>query len=213
MHAPAHVCRSVYRLHKNLRLAWAGRQPKTADELNPGDFAIVQLYHVLDAGSPDFPKTYRSFWDTEDKLNIHGELSPIKIDRGPVFNRKGGLTRDWDTTTRTPIFVALLNESFDTSREEVLSGQIIYKLEGWLGPLKERIYNRAKAMGKDLASMAREKSLEAGDFLWYQANLPNATKPVVPREQWKHDLAKAETDLAKTRRDLENYYMPPGMSV
>ena len=91
MYAPAHICKALWRIHPWLRFAWAGK-PTVGEELNPGSFAVVQLYHIQDAGKPDEEATYKKFWHVENHLDETNDLRCGRIDRGPIFNKDGGTT-------------------------------------------------------------------------------------------------------------------------
>ena len=84
MHPPSSVCESLYRLHKWARLGWVGEDRKgPADDLNKGSFALLQLYHQLDA-----------------KETFYGDPWG---DRGPVFGRS------YDRLMRVPIMLTLVS--------------------------------------------------------------------------------------------------------
>ena len=107
MHPPSWVCRRLHQLHPQLRLAWAGRQRQHDDELNPGSFALVQLYHVQDTGRVDNPTTFRLLWDVDPLVGEDGETTMVKADRGPVFSKNGTTHRDWDNLSRAVSYTHL----------------------------------------------------------------------------------------------------------
>ena len=83
MEAPRHVTEALYRVHKQARLGWVGREKGSPEELNPGSFALIQLYHARDAS-----KTY------------YGDLWN---DRGPISGRP------YDRLQRIPILLHLVS--------------------------------------------------------------------------------------------------------
>jgi hypothetical protein len=78
MHPPKHICDELERVHKWARLGWQGREKKGPDDLNPGQFVVLQLYHQRDAA-----QTLLQHWNN----------------RGPVFGTK------FDPLQRVPIMV------------------------------------------------------------------------------------------------------------
>lgn len=84
MHAPDHICEALYRLHPQVRLGWVGADRLSPDEdLNKGQFALLQLYHARDAART----FYGDPWG----------------DRGPVFGRP------YDRLMRVPIMLHLVH--------------------------------------------------------------------------------------------------------
>lgn len=84
MEAPRHICEALYKLHQQARLGWVGADRLSPDEdLNKGQFALLQLYHRRDA-----ERTYYG-----DPWN----------DRGPVFGRP------YDRLMRVPIMLHLIH--------------------------------------------------------------------------------------------------------
>ena len=72
MYCPEYICKAVSRLHPQLRMAWAGGERLHADHMNPGSFALVQLYHVSDTGTEDDPATYLARWDVDFVQDVNG---------------------------------------------------------------------------------------------------------------------------------------------
>lgn len=196
MYAPAASCIALYRLHKWLRLAWAGR-PAKPGELNVGDFAVVQLYHVSDVGPPDDPLTYRTLWTHTIAPGSTGEKVLAPIDRGPVFNRLGGTERDWDPLRRVPVFVALLDGSYHypdgtpVRLEDVFSGKFLLAIHAWLRPIQDRIIRNRKQRTLDIRSKAEDLGHEMTDFVWNRSP-QDALVNNRPREDRRFDEAKLD---------------------
>lgn len=190
MHAPPHACKSLYRLHPHLRLAWAGRAPKYPGELNPGSFAIVQLYHIRDVGSPSDPTTYRELWHSTVKADAYMEPERVRIDRGPIFSKEGEVTPDWDKNTRVPIFVMTLDEKYvypdgePFKIEDVQSGKFLGAIRTFLTPIKDRKYAADKAKYRRLKEAARGMSEEMGKQWWWMGQQTGAAK--VSNLAYKH---------------------------
>jgi hypothetical protein len=100
MHAPAHICRALYKVAPELRLAWLGLSYKkrvsgvweTGND-DKGCFAIVQIESMRRVGTPDKPKVPQLMW-------------PFHVDDpGPIFNRNGGTEPDWDMLSEVPLFI------------------------------------------------------------------------------------------------------------
>lgn len=204
MHPPAYVCKALFQLHPQLRLGWAGRERQHKDELNPGSFALIQLYHNRDCGSYDFPTTYREFWDVTPRLDAHGALMNVVSNRGPIFNRWGGGHRDWDPLMRKPIFVTELDPW------SVLSGQFIHDIRGWMTSIVDRVVDSARERGRNLKRRTQDISGQMTDHLWHLANkTDSAYNPVA----WKHMRDEvyqlnAQSEQSGANAPIEDYYMP-----
>lgn len=194
MYPPGAICRQLYSLHPQLRLAWDGRESETSDKLNAGSFALVQLYHVSDAGKRGDETTYFTFWN------------PPGHYMGPVFNKDGGGRRDWDPLFRVPIFVANLKD-FDIPQEYVFDGRILDVVKEWLVPASRRFREAARQAGKNLVNDAEEIAREATDYLWHQANRSDATSVIQAYKHSKEEL-KAWDRQRAAAAELKNYYNP-----
>lgn len=90
MYPPAWVCKKIEEVHPWARLGWQGRERKTADELNAGQFVVLQLYHQRDA-----KRTLLHPWN----------------DQGPIFGSR------FDPLQRVPIMVkSVTNEDVFSGR-------------------------------------------------------------------------------------------------
>jgi len=195
MYVPSTVCKQLFRLHPQLRFAWMGRERQNEEDLNAGDFAVVQLYHIKDAGTPDEPNTFYMHWPRG---------------AGPIYNRNGGSTRDWDPLFRMPILVARLGD-FGISKEEVLSGAVISQLESWIDWEKnKRVVEHRRKMGRDMVSKFDDLAGEMTDYLWHEGN--KASETSINTIPWKDSKKELERSLAKgqqRRHQLEHYYDIP----
>lgn len=211
MHPPGWICSALYRIHPHLRMAWAGRDRIHQEELNPGSFAVVQLYHCSDFGQADKPHTYREGWDLTVKPKPFGEPEFEPIYRGPIFNRWGGCQRDWDPLFRVPVFVATIDEEYSHKDgtpmgiQDVYTGSFLETIRWWLVPIKRRIMEMNREQGKELNQEAEDIGREATDFLWSRAMRPDAGyKPMA----WKHakkELASLDK-LGERTEELSDYY-------
>ena len=207
MYPPSHVCESLHALHLQLRLAWVGRPKKHELELNPGDFALIQLYHISDVGDLNDPSTFRTLWNVQPVLDEHGETQFERIDRGPIFNKHGGTSRDWDPLFRVPVFVATLNEEFGVSIEDILTGRIIERIKLWMRPIVQRVKESAVEQGKDLKRRASDIGHEVAKDVWKEAQKSDAATVIMANKHTKG--AMAEIEQRKQHEDLASYYMPP----
>jgi hypothetical protein len=112
LYPPAAVCRAIYRLHPQLRVGWCGRSPYFEGETNPGAYTICQLYHISDVGSLDEPNTLNELWEIGWTTDEDGRETRARVDRGPLYNRNGGSTRDWDPLFRVPVWMMTLDGSW-----------------------------------------------------------------------------------------------------
>jgi hypothetical protein len=172
--------------------------------LNAGNFAIVQLYHISDTGTYEEPKQYREFWEVMPMLNAHGDVEMVNANRGPIFNRWGGMTRDYDPLFRKPIFSHLIDDPHDVS-----SGKIISDVRYMLGSIVKRVTDSARAKGRQLKTDAEAISSEMTDFLWREANKPDASGPTVAWKHAREDYGKQMDAYYSNKRDLESVFMPP----
>ena len=201
---PAAACRDLYRLHKWLRLAWAGQPPAYEGELNPGNFTVVQLYHNRDAGTYEEPVTFREFWDVTPRIGDNGQVMLKRAYRGPVFNRNGGTARDWDPLFRKAVFV----HSFDNPGD-IFSGRFLVDVKHALVPMARRVIASAVEKGRRVKSQMNDVSGAAADFLWHEANKSSASTVISPWKHNRHDPAVKRLAGDRPKADLADAFMPP----
>ena len=207
MLAPSWLCKAVYRIHPQLRLAWVGRDRKYEDELNAGSFALVQLFHIRDLGLDDASLQYKTRWDIEFVADEWGNSEGTRIRRGPVFSKNGTCTPDWDPLFRKPMYIANL-EDYGIPLSEVLSGEFLGTVKEWLTPIKRRVIESAKEQGKLLKTKAEDIGDEAADFLWREAQRSDATSVIKANKHCKEEMATFEK-AKQAAAQLPSYYMPP----
>ena len=198
LYPPSAVCEQLYRVHKYLRLAWHCRPDKYVGEMNPGDFAIIQLYHIKDAGTQDNPNTYLLHWAEQG------------VSRGPVFSRNGSTFRDWDPLFRVPIYVANLQEHGIT-KEQVFSGEFINTIKFWLRPFRARCEENVNELNRDMKNRIDDIAREKTDYLWSLANRSDADRIIMPYEDARIQMKEWEKDRERTQQSLNRYYAPPGL--
>lgn len=224
MHLPAHLCRSLYRIHPQLRFAWVGREKAYEGELNPGSFAVVQLYHNRDAGTPDYPNTFREFWDVGFIPDMYGAPILGPVSRGPIFSRNGSLRRDWDPLQRSPMLISVLDgykpqdefveEDGDAnfSHYDVFSGRVLLTIRQWLLSPYARFVHSAKQKGKEFRSKVQNIAHEASSELWADANKSDTTSVTLAKKHQKDDLGVQQLNAWKDRggsASIEESFMPP----
>lgn len=217
MHAPAQACRDLYRVHKWLRLAWLGRERRHADELNSGSFAIVQLMHNSDAGTPAVPLVFEEFWDTAWFLR-EGGFAVEGVDRGPIFNRHGGTSRDWDPLFRTPVLIMTIDSAyklpdgspFDTYA--VYNSKFIPGIQHFLTSRKKRLVKQRTGVMHDFERRVDDIGSDSADFLWREAQRPDAaSNPSITIEEKRNAMAVAEARWARRSRTMREHFLPPGI--
>ena len=213
MHPPAWICEALHRVNPQLRLGWAGKEKAHEDELNPGSFALVQLYHVSDVQDLDDPSTFRLTWDHEPYQTDDGVTRLKRVDRGPVFNKAGGLRRDWDSAFRVPIFVATLDEEYGFTIDDVVSGRFLETVRRWLTPIEDRIRASAREKGQELASRTSDVAGEIADAAWFEAKKHDSETVIMANKHCKDDMAAFESGKERAHGQLESYYEPPPMDV
>ena len=201
MHPPSLVCQQLKRVHPHLRLAWVGRPKICEDEVNPGHFAVVQLFARRDVGTDENPKIFQELWHLTSRADNFGASERVRIERGPIFNSLGGTSPDWDPLFRVPVFAMEVTptyrypqlapyegETFCTA--DVFSGKIIGGIEWFLTPIKERINRQNRAFANAAVSESHELAGEMTDFLWSQANKADSTRTEVAYKHAKSDVAR-----------------------
>ena len=209
MHPPGWVCRRLAELHPQLRLGWAGRQRQNDDELNPGSFALVQLYHKQDTGSVDDPTTFRLLWDVDPVVDEHGETTIVRKERGPIFNKNGGTRRDWDSLSRVPVFVATLDESYGMDTSDVLSGRFLESVRLWMTPIERRMRESAREKGRQLAGAIDDVAHEATGDLLKEAQKSDAASVVMADKHARDDIVNLEKRVEAQGKVEDSFELPP----
>jgi len=209
MHPPSWICGALHRIHPQLRLAWHGREKRHENELNPGCFALIQLYHVSDVEEFEDPTTYRLPWVADPVEGSDGATRLKRVNRGPIFNKEGGTRMDWDSAFRVPIFVATLDEAYEISTNDVLTGRFLDTVRRWMIPIKRRIRESAIEAGRNLESKADDVAGEIADAVKFEANKPDASTVIMANKHAKGDMNKLEKRLEKAHGQLADYYAPP----
>lgn len=206
MEAPVHVCKELAVLDPGFRLAWAGRPRREENELNPGGFALVSLAKAQDIGEMSNPLVPNELWEVATRPDRWGKVDTVRIDRGPVFTKKGKPGRDWDPLFWVPVFVAKL-EDYGLDNYAVQAGAIIPLVREWQTSLKKRVQDAADAKGRDLKRAKDDLTREAYKKLMYEANKPGATRQEIA---WKHAKKDVEEFYKRKERNegIENYYDP-----
>lgn len=209
MYAPSFACKSLYGLHKQLRLAWCG--PKKC-------FSVVQLYHIRDVGDIDDPEyCYRELWNVGTRETQPGCYERVKVDRGAIFNRYGSTQLDYDPFTRVPVWVATLNSDYSypdgepiKHPEDVFSGKFMLAMEAWLLPIKERLRIARFKHSRDVISRAEDIGAAITDDVW---NLGKAgtstTNHMLPYKFNKKQIAKNDYFVQTRQERLAKYWALP----
>lgn len=203
MYPPSHVCRALYRLDPQIRLAWLGFKPQYAGHLNPGTFCIVQLWAKDHYGTFEKPNIPSELWNVQPYREQDGSYQSRRIDRGPVFSKNGDPTPDWDLNAYEMVYRMNLKD-FGISTEDVLTGAILDKLERFYRPLKERIEESNRETIRMMKSRAEENGREAGMKLHRALNRHDVRYNIVPYEDQRKELQKLEE--AKQRRDVTEMF-------
>lgn len=174
MQAPPDACRALFRLSDKLRFAWVGFDLN--DGSSSGTFAIIQLMSRQECGTPDDPKVLSDFWDF-DGLGR-------RTHRGTLFDKNGGVTRDFDRDKFFPIVVAILNGEFEyedgspLTERDLHTGKFIEAVRRWAEPIRERKQKADDRLDKDLYTKAHDIGVEFGEHMWHefmQTGAPRST--------------------------------------
>jgi hypothetical protein len=213
----------LYRLHPQLRFAWVGRERAHSDELNAGSFALVQLYHVRDSGTPDYPHSYREFYEVGFAPDTWGAPVLQRIHRGPIFSKDGVPgKRDWDPLVRNPMLISVLDayELQDEDAEpgqlvthyDVFSGRVVNTIRQWLLSPYERYVKSAKAKGRTMRNTVEDIAAEASSELWKSAQKSDQASVTLSKKHAKEDIGVQQLENWKDKggtAPLEDFYMPP----
>lgn len=164
MQAPPDACKALFRRYEHLRIAWVGHPD--LEESNPGDFAIVQLMRPQEAGTPENPRILSDFW--------YADADGNRVDRGTIFDRDGGVKRDWHPD-RVPVIRAMLNETFQYAdgtpihRRDLYTGKFMEAVNFYLTPRQKRIDDSKTALNRELQQAIDDEAAQAYDlFRWEQ---------------------------------------------
>lgn len=212
---PEHVCRNLYRKHKWLRWAWEGRDDLPG--LNPGSFALVQLYHISDSGTYERPQTFRAFWDVEPYENEAGGTSTRRANRGPIFAKDGSTNRDWDPLFRFPIHVITLDEHMEYPWKEkidpiadVYSGKIMHAVDYWLIPQEKRIIKSYEDRRDRVVDKCEEMGAKAADRAWWDSQQTGySARRDIAYKHAKRDII--QQDILNNYDPIAEYLKPPKM--
>lgn len=207
MEPPKQVCRALAEMHPQLRLAWEGKPRQSEDDLNAGNFAIVQLFHRRDCGTPDLPLTFREFWEVGPVMDDSGEVSLGRVTRGPIFSKKGTHTPDWDPKVRSPILIVALNEEFaypwgePLKTEDVYSGKFLLAVDAWLHPFFQRVRTARERAAREWLGKTKDEGREYGNSLWRHAMQADQETVIAP---WKHIRGDVHKFMAKHEKAQEH---------
>lgn len=216
MHPPSDMCKRLWRIHPQLRLAWAGRPPTYQGELNPGSFAVVQLYHISDVGRPGEEHTFRQLWDVDWIADEYGYLKTKRVSRGPIFSKDGLPRKDW-SPLRVPIFVCTIDEAYHDAvtgeplgADDVWSGKFLDSIRHWLMPIKDRVKKSHALRNQEIADEAEETAAEMGDFLLWEANKADQRSDAsMARKFYRDELEAHEQKQQAADERLRNTYRVP----
>lgn len=200
---PSGPCRALYETNKSARYCWVG-QPAKEGELNPGHYGLVQLYPSNLVGDLDEPNIPDELWYIGNALDVTGKLVRKRIDRGPIFNRRGGTTPDWDMLQYVPVYVARFVD-YRMSDQATYSGAMRPLIERWMTSARERVIKSAEAAGRELKRKAREIGEEGGKRLWHEAKKHTSSGAIIPYDS---DVKREMDEFYRRNEGLENYYRP-----
>lgn len=170
MYPPAWVCRKLKEMDPSIRVAWAGDEDADAEQLNPGMFVMVKLYHNRDAkhtiaGTPWYPGQH-----------------------GPIYcPTKNGVTSrpDWDMHKYKPFWLA------EIPSEDLKSGKIIEDLRRWNTPWVERQKANLKAQSAKYKSRSMDISGALTDEMLWNSQKAESTRPVPVAKKFMSEDDKA----------------------
>lgn len=196
MYPPAHVCQALYNKFPDLRLAWHGTWRK---------FVLVRLSpkHMTKKHNA-LLLMFGTLWTQQDIINDHGQVETVAHSRGPVFNKNGVNSPDWDLLTTDVIMQAKID-----NEKDVFSGKIVHDLVWETRDQQRR--NQAKLeheKGKQLKAEVDGRQEEHEKTVKYYLDRHDGITINTAR---KHVISEAlETEKArptKEQSDLQYYYV------
>lgn len=186
MEPPRWVCERLAEIHPWVRLGWIKNGNLcNEDAESGGEFAVVQLMHIRDSGPKWRPRTIREFWDVHTVQIGPEQFVMERIERGTLYNRRGGVSPDWDPLTRQPVIIAGVDKQFGLSVHSVFDGRIISWLRAQAKPareiLKERVHG-ARAAGVRLEDKVKNLTGLMSEELNYMANQTGEASVDVPKK-------------------------------
>lgn len=181
----------------------------------------MQLFHISNCGDIEDPDTFREYWYVTNRIGESGIMERVKVDRGPIFDRHGKISLDYDPLFRIPIYVMSLNESFGfpwvdeagnsiriKNIEDTMSGTFLLALNYWLTPAKTRIKKNRAELCDDLRSRGEEIGGTISDHLWFEANKTGEThNHGLAYKHYKDEIARYDGWINDDRLD-ELYKVP-----
>lgn len=197
------ACQSLANLNKMARLAWMGRKPRYDGEVDPGDFALVQLYPKRLVGPLDMPYILSELWDYTLGVDQYGQPETRRISRGRLYDRKGGLTRDYDTISWIPVLVAKFAD-FGVANSAVPHGGFLPLVRAWSEDIIARHKRSAEEKGRALSADASAIAEENTDFLWSMAQNTDAWSDRTTTKEERVEAHRAIVE--KEQYDFVDYY-------
>ena len=190
MHPPRHICEGLYRKNKQFRLGWMGE----ADA-----FAVLRLIPARLVGRRDDPETFGSFWDCAVVANEYGGFDTLKHYSGPIFNRYGGVTPDWDITQRVPIIVDVADRPGWLDERDIVNGAFVKRFQV-VSQRQVRADNAKILLEQGMDAEARVKDLAADSQarVMHGANQSSDVGVIMARKHQKADFGKFEEQAEKT---------------
>ena len=193
---PSDTCKQLFQLHPQLRVGWCGRPPVVEGDLNSGAFTVCQLFYINDIGDLDDPLTVSELWEVGwgvDREN--NSMVRKRVDRGPLFSRKGENKRDYDPLFRIPVWMMTLDGSWNAYdgvplvNEDISNGRLVHTVKKLLGTrLSTRIQRSRDEAAADLNRRVNDTTDEMTDFLWREANKSSSNTVTMAKKHIKEDV-------------------------
>ena len=155
---------ALHRLHRFLRVAWLGEE---------ACFAVVHLMHWRSCGSYRDPKTVKEFFDVETVMTAAGCFEQQRVDRGILFDRWGGITKDYDAIERRPVLIMAVNAQYGLKTADMYNGWLLEYVRRNLMTVRENYRRRveaAKKRGRELESDITDVTREMQQFWYHEGN-------------------------------------------
>lgn len=175
---PSHIAKGFWEAAPEYRLGW---------DCNQKVFMVLGLARIRAVGTPEDPKTYRSWWDFRYEIDPKtGQEKLVKFDVGPIFTKNGYPGCDWDPLQVIPV------REFSYTEAEVLSGFALKDFKRRLKPahvIAKQSVDAQKQKGLDLYHKIQEINYESKHVAKFSSKGKYDKPPMIAKKFQKKSLA------------------------
>lgn len=199
MYPPQHVCRQLYDFDPNLRLCWIGEDFEGTGE---GCFGLVEI------------RPQARVEDSQGKRKTIEPWFPYDIAAaGPVYNRQGGITRDYDALTQAPVLICTISPQWGMHTRDVYGTRLLSILRIARKTQAEHVAQKRTELerrGKEHAEMARGIAEEFADGIMHARKHHAGERITMARKhykEWAKEQARKKAFQRRNRIGLDKVYL------